>query len=174
MESRQVVGFSFEPEYSEEEIARMEADRCTEEAESSDETDDGADHAAGRLANVDWCSCDGCRIMSTVEESLCCRENEPTVSKMESMQHLSCITLSERFGTLCLNQDVLTLALMTIHDTLRNGPLENNIQNRQAIFRIKPSSLCIARRQFLCLYYFLRSICIFCVFVMVVVGCTVR
>ena len=54
MESRQVVGFAFEPEYSEEEIARMEADRCTEEAESSDETDDGADHAAGRLANVDW------------------------------------------------------------------------------------------------------------------------
>ncbi len=49
MESRQVVGFAFEPEYSEDEIARMEADRCTEEAESSDETDDGADHAAGRL-----------------------------------------------------------------------------------------------------------------------------
>ncbi len=68
----------------------MEADRCTEEAESSDETDDGADHAAGRLGNVDWCSCDGCRIMPTVEESLCCRENEPAVSKMESMQHPSC------------------------------------------------------------------------------------
>ena len=49
MESRQVVGFAFEPEYSEEEIARMKADRCTEEAESSDETDDSADHAAGRL-----------------------------------------------------------------------------------------------------------------------------
>ena len=58
MESRQVVGFAFEPEYSEEEIARMKADRCTEEAESSDETDDSADHAAGSLENVDWCSCD--------------------------------------------------------------------------------------------------------------------
>ena len=64
------------------------------------------------------------------------------------------ITLSERFGKLCLNQDVLPLALMTIHDTLRNGQLENNIQHRQDIFRIKPSSLCIARRQWLCLYYF--------------------
>ena len=63
---------------------------------------------------------------------------------------------------------------MTIHDTLRNGPLENNIQNRQAIFQIKPSSLCIARRKMLYLDYFLRSICIFCVFIMVVVGCTVR
>ena len=148
--------------------------RPTEEAESSDETDDGAAHAAGRLGLVDWCSCEGCRIMPTVEESLCCRENEPAVSKMESMQQPSCITLSERFGTLCLNQDVLTLALMTIHDTLRNGQLENNIQNRQAIFRNKPSSLCIARRQCLCLYYFVRSICIFCVFIMVVVDCTVR
>ena len=130
MESRQVVGFAFEPEYSKEEIARMDAHRCIGEAESSDATGEDADHAAGRLGNVDWCSCEGCLIMPTVEESLGCRGNEPAVSKMESMQHSSCITLSECFGTLCLDQDVLTLALMTIHDTLRKGPLENNIQNR--------------------------------------------
>ena len=129
MESRQGFGFAFEPEYSEEEIARMDALGCIE-AESSDTTDEGADHDAGRLGNMDWCSCERCQIMPTVEESLCCRGNEPAVSKMEAMQHQSCITLSERFGTLCLDQDVLTLALMTIHDTLRKGPLEYNIQNR--------------------------------------------
>ena len=55
MESRQVFGFGFEPEYSEEEMARMDAPRCIEEAESSDATDEGADYAAGLLGNVDWC-----------------------------------------------------------------------------------------------------------------------
>ena len=55
MESRQVFGFAFEPEYSEKEMARMDAPRCIEEAESSDATDEGADYAAGRLGNVDLC-----------------------------------------------------------------------------------------------------------------------
>ena len=40
-----------------------------QEGENSDETDEGADHATGRLDNVDWCSsCAGCRITLTVEE----------------------------------------------------------------------------------------------------------
>ena len=33
MESRQVFGFAFDPEYSEEEMARMDAHRCIEEAD---------------------------------------------------------------------------------------------------------------------------------------------
>ena len=33
MESRQVFGFAFDPEYSEEETARMDAHRCIEEAD---------------------------------------------------------------------------------------------------------------------------------------------
>ena len=57
MESRQGFGFAFEPEYSEEEIARMDALGCIE-AESSDTIDEGADHDAGRLGNIDWCSCE--------------------------------------------------------------------------------------------------------------------
>ena len=36
MESRQVFGFAFDPEYSEEEIARMDAHRCIEEADLCD------------------------------------------------------------------------------------------------------------------------------------------
>ena len=33
MESRQVFGFAFDPEYSEEKMARMDAHRCIEEAD---------------------------------------------------------------------------------------------------------------------------------------------
>ena len=36
MESCQVFGFSFDPEYSEEEMARMDAHRCIEEADLCD------------------------------------------------------------------------------------------------------------------------------------------
>ena len=36
MESRQVFGFAFDPEYSEEEMARMDAQRCIEEADLCD------------------------------------------------------------------------------------------------------------------------------------------
>ena len=36
MESRQVFGFAFDPEYSEEETARMDAHRCIEEADLCD------------------------------------------------------------------------------------------------------------------------------------------
>ena len=36
MESRQAFGFAFDPEYSEEEMARMDAHRCTEEADVCD------------------------------------------------------------------------------------------------------------------------------------------
>ena len=36
MESRQVFGFAFDPEYSEEEMARMDAHRCIEEADLCD------------------------------------------------------------------------------------------------------------------------------------------
>ena len=36
MESRQVFGFAFVPEYSEEEMARMDAHRCIEEADLCD------------------------------------------------------------------------------------------------------------------------------------------
>ena len=36
MESRQVFGFVFDPEYSEEEMARMDAHRCIEEADLCD------------------------------------------------------------------------------------------------------------------------------------------
>ena len=46
-----IVGFV--PECNEEELARMD---ILDAGESSDETDEGADHAAGRLGNVDWCS----------------------------------------------------------------------------------------------------------------------
>ena len=149
MESRQVVGFAFEPEYSEEEIARMEADKCTEEAESRSCS---RTFGTGRLVFV--------RGLSYYAD---CRRKVCVAGKMNlrfqrwnrcNTRRVGPITLSERFGTLCLNQDVLPQALMTIHDTLRNGQLENNIQHRPAIFRIKPSSLCITRRQCLCLYYF--------------------
>ena len=36
MESRQVFGFAFDPEYSEEEMDRMDAHRCIEEADLCD------------------------------------------------------------------------------------------------------------------------------------------
>ena len=36
MESRQIFGFAFDPEYSEEEMARMDAHRCIEEADLCD------------------------------------------------------------------------------------------------------------------------------------------
>ena len=69
MESRQIVWFA--PECSIEELARMnmlDADGYI--YESSEETDEGADHATRHLDNVDWCSCVDCRIMPTVEECL--------------------------------------------------------------------------------------------------------
>ena len=60
MVSRQEVGFAFEPEYSDEELAQMDADKGKEEAESSDETGsyvEGADYAAevGRFNRFGQC-----------------------------------------------------------------------------------------------------------------------
>ena len=68
MESRQIVWFASECS----EVLRTRSNgpfgrrQIRRGTESSDETDEGADNATGRLDNVDWClkSCQVCRIIN--------------------------------------------------------------------------------------------------------------
>ena len=79
--------------------------------------------------------CENCALMSTVKESLCCKECAKTATKLEEIQinsekPIKCIAETERFQTLCLDVDVLSVGIMTIHDSLAKGPLPNPVPTR--------------------------------------------
>eukprot|EP00057_Strongylocentrotus_purpuratus_P000404 XP_001175945.2 PREDICTED: uncharacterized protein LOC752337 [Strongylocentrotus purpuratus] len=67
-----------------------------------------------RLGNNNWCSCNGgCEAMPTARESVCCKEVEKVIKKMDEYMennNLKCITEHPGFRTVCLDEHVLDVA----------------------------------------------------------------
>jgi len=112
--------YLFEPEYT--------SDECSDLSDSSSESEPevlGAEEGTNPAA-MRWCRCGHCTFLGKSKECVCCwygvREKKEVTE--------SCITLTERFHSICLDRDILAISLLMIHDTLQKGPLPNPIANR--------------------------------------------
>ena len=119
--SMRVEPFMFEPEYEDYEDRPSPPD-----SDDSSEGEAAAVQLPERMQDTTWCSCMCCSVMPSVLECLCCRE----IGKGELMSGEACISTTERFQTICLDTDVLTINLLMIHDTLTMGPLQRPIPTR--------------------------------------------
>lgn len=73
-------------------------------------------------AAPDWCKCGHCREMPKLVENVCCRVKQ-------------CVAESFRFYKLCLDPDVLSVAVLN-HADIRNDPFDNSTrQFRKAAYR---------------------------------------
>lgn len=65
-----------------------------------------------RLGNNNWCSCSGgCIPMRTIRESLCCKEVQRVMEKVDEYpEELDCITAHPGFRSVCLDRYVLETA----------------------------------------------------------------
>ena len=79
----------------------------------------------GRLGNTEWCTCEHCSAMATVQECVCCQEMDSLGNKMD---HLQCITQNPALRIVILDRDVLRTALVANMDRLRT-PLEEPLSN---------------------------------------------
>jgi hypothetical protein len=90
-----IVPFSFEPTYTEEEVhERMDIEDATfNTLEDSDQSD--------------WCSCGVCAYIPN-EPNVCCRSSEVAIDKMGTA---SCISETQDFILVCLHKTILEAAL---------------------------------------------------------------
>lgn len=65
---------------------------------------------AGRTTNTDWCTCNNCVALDAEECCLCCRESPTAVDRSGDA---SCVLQHPSFEAVCLNQDVLTVTLIS-------------------------------------------------------------
>jgi len=106
--------YLFEPEYTDEELQVLDAERARREAESSEAAEQQG--AEGRWrSGEDWrCSCGACQPMPTEVKSFCCTEWDlvlPLLGRLEiyhhhhhhhqeKNHHRECITRSENFAAI--------------------------------------------------------------------------
>ncbi|XP_065918938.1 uncharacterized protein [Dysidea avara] len=108
-DTEEIAGTSLEPYKLEPIDANLNAnasdtDQLTEDESSSDE------ELLGKLPNdMSWYHCGNCKMMPTKRECICCCSIGEVVDKMEEIG-TSCITESEGFDAVCLNQWVLHTA----------------------------------------------------------------
>ncbi|XP_065892577.1 uncharacterized protein [Dysidea avara] len=81
-----------------------DSSQLTEDESSSDE------EQFSKLPNdMSWCHCGNCKMMPTRKECICCCSIVEMVAKLEEVG-ATCITESEGFNAVCLNQWVLETA----------------------------------------------------------------
>ncbi len=112
--NRDIQAFNFEPEYAEDELRPQQNEEI--------ENDVAAALALGqeRLGNTNWCMCGSCTETQTIQEAYCCAENDRIRDKAGATQ---CISHTERFQALCLDEDVLRISLIQAHIILRKGQI---------------------------------------------------
>ncbi|XP_071123417.1 uncharacterized protein [Mytilus edulis] len=124
-------GYALEPEYTEEELHKMEA------AESSRNQDILSNP---RQFNTDWCSCTKCIVMPLMTECLCCHEFTLFDGNIELGE---CISDNIFFRTVCLNPVVLETSYISFLRYKRHrGRAPDVLTHRQ--------SRLMAYRQFVC------------------------
>ncbi|XP_033646581.1 uncharacterized protein LOC117305813 [Asterias rubens] len=99
---------------------------------------DDDDDVENRLGNSQWCLCGCCVAMPTVKESICCKEVERVVAKMdEFVLDVDCITEHPGFSAVCLNLWVLETALWEYNQAYNPPEQEvtQNQKNRHAAYR---------------------------------------
>ena len=106
--------------------------------DTSKQSDTGAsDEENNRIGNTEWCTCGNCVVMPTITESICCNE-----AQLDHLMHadldLTCIKHHRLFPMLCLERDLLEVAMLSLRD-VRAGSLERPINSRY-FFYVLPLS----------------------------------
>lgn len=93
--------FSFEPEYTPDEIVERR-ERKNRLANNKKAMNEGN-------SSIDWCYCSICAYDESIYEDVCCRN--PKILPNEKFAGHICITNTSSFSSICLNKDVLEVAL---------------------------------------------------------------
>ena len=102
-----------EPEYTQEELKKMELDSTNlGNSASGSDFSDSDEGDSSRLENLHWCKCKKCVIFENFKiiECKCCREYSDLLN--EKLNDIVCITEHPDFDILCLNKTVLETALI--------------------------------------------------------------
>ena len=93
---------------------------------SEGDSEGGAsDHAEERIGHSEWCTC---AAMPSAVECICCQEIDELNWKLHG---LACITEHGNFSSVCLNEDVLRTAVVSMVD-VREDTITEPLTNRPA------------------------------------------
>lgn len=114
--------YAFEP-------IRLAGLQVSDESEYSDDCDDDNEISSSdaendeRLHNLAWCQCGNCSNQTlgsvTVRECVCCQEIPPFAPRIQVDDYpedLKCITHNPHFFIICLDIEVLDVALLSMAD----------------------------------------------------------
>ena len=92
-----------EPEYTKEELKRMESKKRKAPNTSSSPSTDEDDLDNSRLENLHWCKCGQCIIFleTSLRECVCCKEYSDLLGG--KLNDIRCISYHDEFKTLCLD-----------------------------------------------------------------------
>jgi len=111
-------------------------DDADSETTGSDDGFQGVDlEAADRTSGTFWCQCGNCVPMPSNAECTCCAEIANIQDRRNSQAHslaLVCISENPSFSTVCLDLEVLDVALLLMHD-IRAESLTRPIASRSGV-----------------------------------------
>ena len=87
-------GYSFEPEYDEQELETLDETVPYEE-----------------IPLEEWCDCGNCCLMSKAEKNMCCKNSDLSIPNLEDH---GCITDHDNFDDIVLNPIILEVAFIQI------------------------------------------------------------
>ena len=130
------AAYGLEPLWgSDEDTSGSDSSNTPHDSESaSDEVEEDP-----RLQNTEWCNCGRCVIMATGRECLCCQEMPILDGKLEEGR-LTCVTENRYFNTLCIDREVLDVAMLQVHD-VRGDMLVRPTPSRFVIYHIHFNSI---------------------------------
>jgi len=110
-----------------------------DDADSETGSDDGFQgvemEVVDRTSGTCWCQCGNCVPMPSNAECTCCAEIASIQHRRNSQAHslaLGCITENPSFSTVCLDLEVLDVALLLMHD-VRAESLTRPIASRSGM-----------------------------------------
>ncbi len=119
MDEPGLIGFNYEPEYTEEELEQMVERGGERRDDAGDEQED--DGRERRLGNTTWCQCDQCTAMPTEKESLCCAEEDANLLQKLHDGFMECITEHPDFTSICLTPPVLEVMMHCLREVRGYG-----------------------------------------------------
>ena len=84
------------------------------------------------LGKMDWCSCAKCIPMPHGIECQYCHKMDSVQEQLMEWEEIGCITNHDPFTIVCLNKDVLYIALLMINRE-RSEPVHLPLSNRYAL-----------------------------------------
>lgn len=75
------------------------------------------------------CSCGNCVVMATVQECVCCREQDRVNAKTTEQPDITCITKHPGFQPVCLNTEVLRTAYYAYRQHYRDEAGNEYVKN---------------------------------------------